>query len=140
MQGLNPPTHHHQSGMMRSVIKPAACPSRLHTLRPKATKKTGPTVHVPSLQAAQSVSSPSDQQGISHTETEAFTPLTKARKVKKQTKLVGNLSQQEAAGSAADYVAMAADAGAAITALAVNASQAAVAAGNTPPGCCSCCA
>ena len=119
---------------MRSIIKPATCPSRLHTLRPFATKKTGPTLHFPSLQAAQAQSSPSDQPGNSQTEFEAFTPLTKARKIKKQSKLVGSLSQQETAGSAA--VAMAADAGAAITALAVNASQAAVAAGNTPPGCC----
>lgn len=125
---------------MRLVIKPATCicPSRLHTLRPFATKRTGPTLHVPSLQAAQAKCSPSDQQGNSQTEIEAFTPLTKARKIKRQSNLVGVLSQQEMAGSAAEYVAMAADAGAAITALAVNASQAAVAAGNTPPDCFGC--
>ena len=123
---------------MRSVIKPATCPSRLHILRPFATKKTVPTLHVASLQAAQAKSLPSDQQVNSQTEIEAFTPLTKARKIKKQSNLAGMLTQQETAGSAADYVAMAADAGAAITALAVNASQAAVAAGNTPPGCCGC--
>ena len=115
---------------MHSVMKPTTCPSRLHTLKPFATSKTGPTLHVPSLQAAQAQLSPLDQQGNSHSKTEAFIPLTKARKLKKQSNSVGMPSQQEMAGSAAGYVAMAADAGAAITALAVNASQAAVAAGN----------
>ena len=120
---------------MHAVIKPTTCPSRLHTQKPLPTRKTGPMLHVPSLQAVQAQLSPSDQQGNSQSETEAFTPLTKARKLKKQSDSADMPSQQEMVGSAAGYVAMAADAGAAITALAVNASQAAVAAGNIPLDC-----
>ncbi len=136
-QGLHSARYfHHPPGMTYSVTNSARCLSRLHTLKPFATAGTGPPLHVRSPQAAQIQASTShQQQDHSQSEPEAFTPLTKARKIQKQPKLVATPSQQEMAGSAAGYVAMAADAGAAITALAVNASQAAVAAGNMSPGC-----
>lgn len=121
--------------MSYSVTKSATCLSSRHTLKPFAPTGTGPPKHVRPFQAVQAQASPShQQQGHSQSEPEAFTPLTKARKIQKQPNLA-TPSQQDMAGSAAGYAAMAADAGAAITAMAVNASQAAVAAGNMSPGC-----
>ena len=127
---------HHPAGMTYPFTKSATCLSRLHTLKASAITGTGPRKHVRSHQAVQAQASPShQQQGHSQSEPEAFTPLTKARKVQKQPNLVATPSQQDMVGSAAGYAAMAADAGAAITAMALNASQAAVAAGNMSPGC-----
>lgn len=91
----------------------------------------------PSRQAAWAQASLSDQQGIGQSEPEAFTPLTKARKKAKQSGLATPRHRLALVGTAASCAAMAVGAGAAMTALALDARQvavagAALAAGNCP--------
>ena len=120
---------------MHLTAKLTTCTTRPLTPKPFTTRATRRTLPARSLQAAWAQASVSDQQGIGQSE-EVFIPLTKARKKAKQAGLAVPRNRLALVGTAAGCAALAVGAGAAITALALDASQMAVASAALAAGNC----
>ena len=118
--------HYHQLSLQAATESQGACLRKLRNRTFLAARAAGQTSSDFWLQASQRL--PSDQLGFSQSEPETITLLTKARKATKPTfSAKPEPSRLARIGKAAGYAAMAVGAGAAINALASDASQLVVA-------------